>query len=290
MRKLLSIFLALMIATVANAAPSELNIEILINDDKTTQWTVSVQYSENVTKSDMYVLARRITAMEVIANDIYIDCDTIKRDVGTNIICQELASDNVIYKFRGHGMVSDFEDLQLFNQRFPLTDLIDKISIVVKLPLGTALVEQSKISGTGLQRFEPEWGKEGSDGRRIFVIWEQENPKLGETINISIVYEQIFGSQPIILIAPLAAATFIIFFYLYRKRFLKDILPILTDNERKVVEILLREKKVVDQRSIVKETDYSKSKISRILKNLEDRGLVERYRKGRTNMVKFKRS
>ena len=88
---------------------------------------------------------------------------------------------------------------------------------------------------------------------------------------------------------PLIAATFIFFIYFFRKRFARDIIPILTDNERKIVEILLREKKEVNQRSIVRETDYSKSKVSRILRNLESRGLVERSRKGRTNMVKFKR-
>ncbi len=290
MGKLIYIFLALaMVATVAHSAPSQISIEILINDDKTTGWSVALQYPENVTRSDFYILARRITAVEVIANNTFIDCDFAKRDIGTAIICEGFSSDSVIYRFRGHDMVSNFEDLQLFNQRFPVTELLDKISITVKLPLGTALVEQSKISGTGLQRFEPQWGKEGSDGRRIYVIWEQEKPKLGETVNVSIVYEQIFGNQAAILMIPLLAATFIFFIYFFRKRSTKDIMHILTDNERKVVEILLREKKEVDQRSIVRETDYSKSKVSRILRNLENRGLIERSRKGRTNMVKVKR-
>lgn len=289
--KRLALLIALAaVATVAHAATlSQIDMEILINDDRTTTWTVNIKYPENVTKSDFYILARRITAVEVIANDTFIDCETAKRDIGTGIICQGFTADTVIYKFRGHDMVSNFEDLQLFNQRFPITELVDKISIIVKLPLGTALVEQSKLSGTGLQRFEPQWGKEGSDGRRIYVIWEQE-PKLGETINISIIYEQIFSNQAAALMIPLIAAIIIFFIYFFRKRFAKDILPILTDHERKVVEILLREKKQVDQRSIVRETDYSKSKVSRILRDLETRGLVERSRKGRTNIVKFKRT
>ncbi len=289
-RLILYVFLALATVAAANAAGlSKLDIEIAINDDKTTEWAVSVQYNENVTKSDFYLLARRITALEVTANNTFLDCDITKRGVGTGIICQGVAADSVVYKFRGHEMVSDFEDLQLFNHRFPVTELVGNISVTVKLPLGTAIVEQSKISGTGLQRFEPLWGREGSDGRRIYVIWKQENPKLGEPINISIVYEQIFGNQAAVLMIPLLAATFILFIYLFRKRFSRDILPILTDNERKVVEMLMHAKKSVDQRSIVRETDYSKSKVSRILSNLESRGLIERSRKGRTNMVKFKR-
>ena len=287
--KRLALLIALATVAVAHAGASQIDVEILINDDKTTEWAVNIQYPENVTKSDFYILARRITAVEVIANGTFIDCETVKRDIGTGIICQGFAADSVIYKFRGHDMVSNFEDLQLFNQRFPITELVDKIAITVKLPLGTALVEQSKLSGTGLRRFEPQWGKEGSDGRRIYVIWEQE-PKLGETINVSIIYEQIFSNQAAFLMIPLIAAIIIFFIYFFRKRFARDILPILTDHERKVVEILLREKKQVDQRTIVRETDYSKSKVSRILRDLEARGLVERSRKGRTNIVKFKRT
>ncbi len=287
---LLSFAAVLIFATVARAAaPSDIDIEILINEDKITDWTVSAQYKENITRSDFYVLARRITGLEVIANNSYLDCNIVKMDIGTDILCENINADRIIYKFHGHDMISNFEELRIFNQRFLITELVNKISITVKLPLGTVLVEKSKISGTGLQPFEPEWGSEGSDGRRIYVIWEQSNPKLGETVSISLIYEQIFGgTQYAIFIIPLVAASAIVLIYFFKKRSVKDILPILTSNERKVVEILLREKKGVDQRSIVKETDYSKSKISRILRDLEHRGLVERSRKGRTNIVKLK--
>ncbi len=286
----LAVFMAIAtVATVAYAAPSTVDVQIVINDDKTTDWDVGLFYKENVTKSDFYVLAR-ITAVEVSVNNTFVDCTTTKRDIGTGIICPELpATDKVTYKFHGYDTISNFEGLQIFSQRFPITELVDKITITAKLPLGTAVVEQSKISGTGLQRFEPVWGKEGSDGRRIYVIWERSSPKLGEAINVSIIYEQILDNQAGLIMIPAIGAMFIILIYIFRKRFAKDIMPILTDNERKVMEIIIREKKDVDQRSIVRETDYSKSKVSRVLRNLENRGLIERFRKGRTNMVKFKR-
>ena len=81
----------------------------------------------------------------------------------------------------------------------------------------------------------------------------------------------------------------IMLFMFLRKRSMIDILPILTDSERRVMEILLREKKGVDQRKIVKETEFSKAKISRVIQDLSDRGLVERTRKGRTNIINVKR-
>ncbi|MBI4896125.1 MAG: hypothetical protein HY832_01095 [Candidatus Aenigmarchaeota archaeon] len=64
-------------------------------------------------------------------------------------------------------------------------------------------------------------------------------------------------------------------------------MPILTEHERKVLEIVIRDKKV-DQRKVVKETDFSKAKVSRIVQDLLLRGVLEKVRKGRTNILTLK--
>ena len=45
--------------------------------------------------------------------------------------------------------------------------------------------------------------------------------------------------------------------------------------------------KTIDQREIVKTTDFSKAKVSRVLRSLESRGIVEVTPKGRTKKVKL---
>ena len=65
-------------------------------------------------------------------------------------------------------------------------------------------------------------------------------------------------------------------------------MPILTDNERKVMEIILDSKKPIDQREVVRKTDFSKSKVSRIVQNLTERKIIEKIPKGRTNILKLK--
>jgi len=77
--------------------------------------------------------------------------------------------------------------------------------------------------------------------------------------------------------------------FVFRKQRVKDLLPVLTNGERKAMEILLREKGEVDQRVIVKETDFSKAKVSRIINDLIDRGLIEKISRGRKNLIKLKK-
>jgi len=55
------------------------------------------------------------------------------------------------------------------------------------------------------------------------------------------------------------------------------------------MEILLREKGEVDQRTIVRETDFSKPKVSRVINDLIERGLVDKISKGRKNLIKLKK-
>jgi len=131
--------------------------------------------------------------------------------------------------------------------------------VTVKLPLGAVLIEKNKLPH-GFEQFEPAWGSSGSDGRRIFVTWPLKDPKLGDSIQVSVIYEQALDLNQIIVgaIAVIVIITMIGLTIYFRKGRIKQVLPVLTENERKVMEILLRERGEVDKRKIVKETDFSK--------------------------------
>ncbi|MFH1721251.1 MAG: hypothetical protein ABH950_01455 [Candidatus Altiarchaeota archaeon] len=65
------------------------------------------------------------------------------------------------------------------------------------------------------------------------------------------------------------------------------LLKILPEDERKVVGVLLKEKKI-EQMYLVAECGLSKVKVSRLLSKLEQRGIVEKKPLGSTNLVKLK--
>ncbi len=70
-------------------------------------------------------------------------------------------------------------------------------------------------------------------------------------------------------------------------RFTHLLLSLLSKDERRLVKLLL-EKRTVKQRFISKMLDFSKPKVTRVLKKLESRNIVERKKLGRTYMVSLK--
>ncbi len=291
MRKILFFAVVLLLLPVTQAAVTLRDWEVEVSlEDQSSSWTVVLRYKENITKSDYFVLGK-ITDVDVIADELPIKCVVTER-VGTSIVCDGINARKMTYKFRLLEPPTNFRDFQIFRYRLSITQLTDRFSMVVKLPLGAALVENTKLEGTTLNRFEPTFGSEGSDGRRIFVEWVFNEPQLGLTYDFSVVYEGLlpiseFPFAPVVGLFLIVVAVGAILYM--RRSEMREILPVLTEGERKVVEILLREKKEVDQRIIVRELDYSKSKVSRIVKNLMERGLVEKTPKGRTNLLRLKR-
>ncbi len=265
------------------------SIDVEINEDRTSEWIVTILYNETVQKADYFVLAD-VSYVETEIDGLPSRCDVTKQQLGTLMECKTPGK-MYYFKFKT-GTVVTKDNLNVFRYRFSATEFTDKLTVNVQLPLGGALVEKALLAGTGLQPFEPSYGKEGSDGRQIFLEWSLVNPKLGETVPVSIIYEQVNESALftnfIIVIGIIVVGFIITMLYFFGKKDVKDVLSVLTEPERRVVEILLRDKEA-DQRQIVKETEYSKAKVSRIIQDMETRGILEKVRKGRKNIIKLKK-
>ena len=59
-------------------------------------------------------------------------------------------------------------------------------------------------------------------------------------------------------------------------------------DEKKVFDVLIKGDGSVFQNDLTKSTSYSKVKVSRILDRLETKGLIERRRRGMSNIVVLK--
>lgn len=68
----------------------------------------------------------------------------------------------------------------------------------------------------------------------------------------------------------------------------EKILESLNEDEKKVMQKVFTDKGSVYQSALVKDLEINKVKITRILDSLEGKGLVERKRRGMSNMVIFK--
>ena len=121
-------------------------------------------------------------------------------------------------------------------------------------------------------------------GGQVFV-WKLEDL---ESFEATIVASPVAGSTNDILLGffILIGAGIMLFIYVFKK---KHVLPKFIEPEQKVVDALKGQKKPIKQKDIQRITGFSKARLSRILKNLEDRDVIKKIPWGRTNLIELKR-
>lgn len=147
-----------------------------------------------------------------------------------------------------------------------------KLFALIRLPQYSILSEE--VANTS---YFPAEGKIISDGKTIAVFWEKEN--IGEEhIQFSISY--IFPQLSQILIISVAAIVIVamvgLIMYSRRKQQapVEVITSVLNQDEKIIVDILKREGKAL-QKALVRESNFSKAKVSRLVKDMKDRGIVK---------------
>lgn len=270
----------------ADAALSSWSTDVSLDSGRDATFEVTFQYNETISVHEYFVRSDIIN-VQVYADGRRVDCTTQPESVGTTIKCTGLNATEIKYTFMARNIITDQGDMKHFSYRFSVSRITNNFTTIVRLPVGFTIVDPAKLVGTGVQPIEPDTGVSGSDGRRIFITWNLQNPQLGDKLDASIFYERtgIDIEQILLVIFVLFLISAVVAIVItFKKRSVKDVLTVLHENERKVVEIIMREKEV-DQRRIVKETGFSKSMISRLVKDLESRGVIKVEKKGRTNKL-----
>jgi len=282
-----------LISSVSQAATLDSwNVEISLNDDGSADWSVFLNYSEPVSRSDYWVFGR-IDNVKVSASGRALSCKTELQDVGTAILCDKADSKTISYKFKMLSASGTLGPYKNFKYDFSITGLVGKFDAKISLPLGAVLLDKEKLKGTPLKPYEPDFGVQGTDGRIIFIQWQLIEPKIGESLRVNILYESVIPfelslpSAIIIIIIIIATASFLAYFLIFKRKphmEPEEIIKILTPNERTIIQLLI-EHQVLDQADIVRETKFSKAKVSRIIQSLQARNIINVVEKGRVNEV-----
>jgi uncharacterized membrane protein len=146
-----------------------------------------------------------------------------------------------------------------------------------------------------LNPFFPYGAVVGTDGRSITLNWDIEKPSLGSTKSFNIVYEETGSFENIFnfnvfLVVGIVFLVIVLFGVLFfrKKQIISKtdkVLSLLRKSEKHVIDILLKNSGKCVQKVIVKETGFSKAKVSRIILDLSDRGIVSKEVRGRTNII-----
>ncbi len=186
-------------------------------------------------------------------------------------------------------MTSVSQNRFYFASNFDVNQKIDRLFASVSLPDGMILIDKNQTQFSYV--VYPENPDISSDGRRLVLNWQMHN--IDDNLRFEVLYEQ-SAAQPLFQIQLryflLAGAAFaIVFGFIYLRYFKKTekvVLSVLDEYERRIIDILLASDSPLNQRKVVQETNFSKAKVSRVVKNLAGRGLLQVERRGRTNILK----
>lgn len=190
--------------------------------------------------------------------------------------------------YETNDFVKNLNGRNYFDTDFSIGENITKLSVSLGLPEGTALSEANVPNKLSF----PDNATTVSDGRRIIVLWSMSNILSTQPLRFQVLYENVSQSAfvsawPYIVGGVIIIAIAIVFVLRFSRKPEKLALSVLDEYERKVVDIISAAGGEVNQRKIVQETNLSKAKVSRVVKSLVDRGVVEIERMGRTNKVKL---
>jgi len=184
------------------------------------------------------------------------------------------------------------------NKLFRYTDRLpyqaDNQQVTLTLPVGYIIPrERGKDESFYIS---PKPAEVYSDGQRIILHWEQKGQELAISVLARKVIGPPLGWMATTALSALVAAALAVWFVLGAYRAPKQkpsrkkksvVVPALMDNEQRIVEFL-KENGEVWQKQIQISTGFSKAKVSRVIRNLEQRGVITKTIYGNTNKIALK--
>ncbi len=291
---LLVLFLVHPVSLATTISSTDISTELYLGQEHEAHTTVTITY-ENLTAKEIYYLAySRVSNLLARDDSGPLSCNTRRLPYGTAITCTPNTMPEgeytVVLEFDEDGVFTRTEDKYLFISRAVATSPTGELRVEVKLPPGLGVF--AKADGT--PDISPEEAEIKSDGRHIIVTWTITQPEQGKTYLFRVTAEEvgIQDKSQIVWLAGLlvgiivAMGTYLV--YQHRKESKsKNIIAVLKEDEKKVLEVVANSGGECIQKKIVRETGFSKPKVSRIIVELVERGLIEKEPKGRTNIVRL---
>jgi uncharacterized membrane protein len=221
------------------------------------------------------------------------ECIQNKKNISCEFLCEpDKNTINIKLNFNTAKNVKKVFDKYEFSASYPIQYNTQRIFILVYLPQTATLP-----TDVPNESFSPKYGQTLTDGKHIIVYWEKHNLTKGESFDISVKYN--LPSPPRDPSQDFAVITLTIVIIMimigmgtYMRRSKKDsinlILPLLKKEEKVIIDILNKYNGETFQRTLVRESNFSKATVSRLVNSLKERGIIEVEPLGRTNKIKLK--
>lgn len=275
------LFVVFFLFPIAYALPIK---DYTITFDIITDWSVkediSMVFSERLNRSTLnYVVLGDVSDLKILSNGKNIDYVLEKTGNENNVkFTVPEGTETLQISFTANDLVFAKDQIYSFS-----TDLRppspEKMNIIALLPKGFAIYRDV---------IHPEGYEILTDGERIYLKWGFGNP---EDIMVSFKFYNTHSDYSLGILIVMGLTIIGIAGYLithYRKKVKTEFLRGFTEDERKVLKSLSG-RKVCMQKKLEKEFGFSRAKMTRVVKKLEGKGLLEKERVGRTNRLFFRK-
>lgn len=276
----------LVLVTGANAEGLEYyGIEATINNDLTINNLMTLKFDTPINHLD-YQLDFGVFDLEVKQDFDSADCSVDNTGFGSVISCdfEGITEDEnrLELRFRTDREIIKRDTWYEFRANYDVSVPVKEAFILVRLPTNNVLARE-----TANESFSPKDGEVLTDGRHIMVIWRRENLTVTDSLDFSVLYTVpafggplrnliVVGLTVIVIASMIGVAA-------YMKRDSREAIEskaevvksVLNRDEKVIVDILGRHNGRANQKVLVRESEFSKAKVSRIVKNLKGRGVVE---------------
>jgi uncharacterized membrane protein len=285
------IFSILVISTNASAVGLEYyGVELTINDDLSVDNMVVLNFDTPINKLE-YSLDFEIDGLEYESSFDLADCEVENSNGGSTVSCTFIGmteeNNQLTLNFKTRDAVKEIDGNYRFTVNYGIPLPIEHTFVLIRIP------QNNILAGAANESFFPNSGSTLTDGRRIMVFWESDNLETGENLQFSILFTRpaftgdLMG-MIIYIVAVAAIVVIVLGVFYFRKRGNKVALvkSVLNRDEKRIIDILNDKGGKAGQKVLVRETDFSKAKVSRIVKSLRERGILDtKPISGRENMV-----
>jgi len=264
-------FLLILCSSLISAQQfTDIDISLSKNDIVTETITLTIVADQSYDSVEFTTVIKPLTILHNgeysirEENDDYII--SLEKDIkpGRNTLSFRLIYDNIVEGDAGN---------KVFRTRFYPEN---SEQMVISLTLPTYFILSDKEPSV-----TPKPDSIKTDGQRIKLSWEFD-----DQADIVVFYKGQTNSKLqlipiIIIIAIISLATYLYF----KKKTKKHISETLSTEEKKVVKEL--RKGVTKQKEIAKNLEFSKSKMSKVIRKLEEKNLIEKKPYFKTNIIKL---
>jgi uncharacterized membrane protein len=205
--------------------------------------------------------------------------------------------ERITMSFAVEGIVVRYEDKSILTLSYIPETGIAGFKFVVRLPPRSTLASEVKKTGESISSVYPVPSRIHSDGKRIIVEWFEEGLLAHEEFRIFLMYTTTEDERERLPAATAGIAVGLILglsiaYYYFGRRPAKErevARLVLGEDEKKIYDLLISHDGKILQDDIAKNTDFSRAKISKLVRRLEEKGIIKKEPYRKTNRLLLKK-